>query len=93
MALIKIRNKKGTAKPAPEGYLSWLEFWQERKPVSDGICKIYNCSNQATDGGHVIIHGEGGKEYILAICHQCNSQPEDEVMLTNAVYLVPVVDD
>ncbi|MCK5134004.1 MAG: hypothetical protein KAR40_17880 [Candidatus Sabulitectum sp.] len=93
MGMTEIRNKKGTAKPAPKGYSSWLEFWQNSKPLPDGTCKVYSCSKQATDGAHVIINGLGGKEYILAMCHECNSKPEDEVMYTNDVYLVPVVDD
>ncbi len=32
MALVKVKNKKGTGdKTPPTGYTSWLDFWEEKK--------------------------------------------------------------
>lgn len=79
MSFIYIKNKKGTAKPPPAGYTSWLDFWEKKKGAKATRCEVMLCRGSADVGGHVIKAGEGGKEYILPLCYSCNNKPDGEV--------------
>jgi hypothetical protein len=80
LSYINVKNKKGTAnKYPPAGYSSWLDFWEKKKGKKADICEVKGCNGDPDLGGHVIKSGEGGKEYILPLCHSCNNKPESEV--------------
>jgi len=91
MSYIDVKNKKGSAdKDPPEGYSSWLDFWEEKKNKKATVCEVKSCEGDPDVGGHVIKSGEGGKEYILPMCYECNNKPEDEIFEAWESDLVPV---
>jgi hypothetical protein len=86
-----VKNKRGTAhRIPPPGYTSWLDFWEKTKNTKADNCEVVSCIKKAQLGGHVIKVGEGGKEYILPMCYQCNNKPENEVFKAWQLNLVPV---
>jgi hypothetical protein len=92
MTYIKIRNKKGTGGDTPpRGYSSWLEYWEKNKNKKATLCEAKLCYNPADVGGHVIKSGMGSEEYILPICHKCNSRSEEEEFEAWNNDLVPVI--
>ena len=79
MSFIKLKNKNGTAKKKPpSGCSSWLAFWEKEKGQEATTCEVLGCSGDPDVGGHVIKSGEGGKEYILPMCYDCNNKPDGE---------------
>ena len=91
MSFIDVKNKKGTSgKIPPDGYKSWLEFWEGKKGKKATTCEVLHCSGSPQVGGHVIKSGEGGKEYILPMCSSCNNKPEHEIFKAWESDLVPV---
>ncbi len=91
MAFIEIKNKKGTSeKTPPNGYTSWLDFWEKKKGKMATKCEALFCSGKADVGGHVIKSGEGGREYILPICYNHNNKPEGEVYKAWETDFVPI---
>ena len=80
MTFIEVKNKKGTSdKNPPSGYSSWLDFWEKKKAKKANTCEVLHCNGKPDMGGHVIKVGEGGKEYILPMCSECNNKPDDEI--------------
>ncbi|NLB65156.1 MAG: hypothetical protein GX803_01630 [Lentisphaerae bacterium] len=91
MSYIVIKNKKGTVeKLPPSGYTSWLDFWERQKGQRAYQCKTIPCDGPADVGGHVIKSGEGGKEYILPLCYECNNKPDDTSFYARESDLVSV---
>lgn len=91
MAVIKVKNKKGTSdKTPPDGYGSWLDFWEKKKGKKATQCEAWQCSGKPDVGGHVIKSGEGNTEYILPLCYDCNNKPEGEEFEAWDTDLVPV---
>lgn len=91
MAVIKIKNKKGTSeKTPPTGYCSWLDFWEKKKGKNADKCEAWMCSGKPDVGGHVIKSGQGNTEYILPLCYACNNKPEGEEFEAWDSDLVPV---
>lgn len=91
MRSIYVKNKKGTSdNDPPKGYPSWLDYWEKQKGGTAKYCRISGCGNPVDVGGHVYIEGEGGKEYILPICHDCNNKPEEARFVAWLGDLVPV---
>lgn len=80
MGFIEVKNKKGTAdKNPPDGYDSWLDFWEKKKDIKATTCEVLACEGSSDVGGHIIKVGDGSKEYILPMCYSCNNKPDDEV--------------
>ena len=91
MTYIDVKNKKGTAhKDPPEGYSSWVDFWEKKKRRKATQCEVMLCSGLRDLGGHVIKAGQGSQEYILPMCYSCNNKPENEVLKAWESDLVPV---
>ena len=84
-----VKNKKGTSdKKPPAGYSSWIDFWEKKTKRKTKSCLALLCSNGCDVGGHVIVDGEGGKEYILPICQSHNQKDDSFFAFTSD--LVPV---
>ena len=91
MGFINVKNKKGTSQNSPpDGYLSWLDFWEKKKGKKATKCEVNGCNGSSDLGGHVIKAGEGGKEYIVPMCYKCNKKPESEIFQAWDGDLVPV---
>jgi len=91
MGFIEVQNKRGTSGRNPAGaYDSWLDFWERAKGRRAMICEVTSCGGKPDVGGHVVKAGEGGTEYILPMCHACNSKPADEVFRAWEMDLIPV---
>ena len=91
MSFVEIKNKRNTSdKKPPNGYTSWLNFWEMKKDLKATSCLVTGCGGKAEVGGHVI--KSGPKEYILPICKSCNNKPDGEIFQTWDTDLVPVVD-
>ncbi|WP_299114340.1 hypothetical protein [uncultured Winogradskyella sp.] len=91
MGYIHVKNKKGTANNnPPNGYSSWLDFWEKKKGKKATICEARYCNGTPDVGGHVIKAGQGGKEYILPICYSHNNKSENEEYEAWESDLVPV---
>jgi hypothetical protein len=93
MAIIDVKNKKGTAeKEPPLGYNSWLDFWEKKKGERTSKCKVFFCGGSADLGGHVIKAGEGNREFILPMCYSCNNKPEGKALKVFHIDLIPVIE-
>jgi hypothetical protein len=91
MTYVEVKNVKGTANnQPPDGYSSWLDFWEKKKGMKADSCKVFDCSGSPDVGGHVIKVNEGSTEYILPMCYSCNNESEDEIFNVLDSDLVPV---
>nr|WP_319399958.1 hypothetical protein [uncultured Carboxylicivirga sp.] len=91
MSYIQVKNRKeGAADQLPNGYSSWLDYWEKKKGRKATKCEALACRETPTVGAHVIKAHMDGKEYIIAICHAHNNKPEDELFYTRKSDLVLV---
>ena len=66
---------------------SWKQYWLNRSGRQwPQNCCIKQCTNSATDGAHVKISNNPGdyKNYILPMCHRCNTGRLDQGLPVNA---------
>lgn len=73
MAQYYVRNLREGSRPAPAGYSSWLNYWEEQTRQTAGYCHKNDCLNWATDGAHVQLVDGGNEWYIVPLCHRCNT--------------------
>ena len=63
-----VHNLQTGNRPAPAGYNSWIEYWEEAPPRLRLLLK-------ATDGAHVQLNNPFDKRwYIVPMCHSHNCQ-------------------
>lgn len=69
MTWIKIKNAKGYEydDKVPNGYASWLDYWEKLKNQQAKYCKARYCLGVAEVGGHVKKIGNDTNIYILPI--------------------------
>jgi len=67
-----------------------LDFWEKKKGKKATTCEVFGCNGNLNFGEHVIKSGEGGKEYILPMCYDCNNKTKDEVFKAWESDLIPV---
>lgn len=72
--LYKISNVNGTSNRAklPNGYASWIDYWEKKTGLKAGFCHALCCYDYATDGAHVNVDGYGDAWYIVPLCHAHN---------------------
>ena len=93
MAFIEVKNKKGTGgKKPPQGYTSWLDFWEQKKDKKATVCEATSCTKVAKAGGHVFKVGQPAKEYILPLCDDHNHPSREEAFKALEEDLVQVKD-
>ncbi|MDD3171765.1 MAG: hypothetical protein PHO86_05540 [Bacilli bacterium] len=69
-----VQNLNGTGNnDVPNGYTSWLDFWEKKANKKVGYCHAVNCSAKAEVGAHVKIVGETNVQYIVPLCKGCNN--------------------
>lgn len=70
-------NLKEKRRPHPEGYKSWIDYWEHRTGQAAGHChkRIGTCMEDAKDGAHVQLKdSENRTWYIAPTCHFHNMQ-------------------
>lgn len=75
---MKVKNLNGTGEKIPQGYSSWLEFWEKKAGKKANVCSNMTCTGSAEVGGHVKLVGGTNKEYIVPICYSCNNKKDLE---------------
>ena len=70
-----VHNLQTGNRPAPAGYNSWIEYWEEATGLKANYCHVYGCFSKATDGAHVQLNNPFDKRwYIVPMCHSHNCQ-------------------
>lgn len=79
MGVIAIRNKR-TGPPGilPNGYTTWLEYWEMQKGRRATRCEALHCKESAASGGLVMKVGRSNNEYILPLCAGHHNKTEME---------------
>lgn len=74
----RVKNLNGTSnRKVPDGYKSWLHFWEERSGKKAVDCGC--CINTADVGAHVKkCDSYDTSWYIVPLCHGCNAKPSEE---------------
>jgi hypothetical protein len=86
-----VRNLQEGSRPVPQGYTSWLQYWEENSNKKAGICCAFGCSNSAEVGGHIQKRGVNDNSwYIIPICKNCNNQRGKEYNVKSNTDFVPV---
>lgn len=88
--ITKVKNASGTSRyDAPEGYGSWLEYWEEKSGKTAWRCSATDCHQIGRSnlvGAHVkIVDGSDNHSYIVPLCRECNMRTDefyvDEVLI------------
>lgn len=97
----KVHNLQEGSRPAPEGYISWLDYWEKCTSKKATFCHRIDCKNSvlalAEDGAHVQLDNPNDNHwYIVPLCHKCNCQFGDSfsvsgplVRATDPSYILP----
>lgn len=78
-----VKNIKGTSdNKAPEGYSSWLDYWDRNNGNIDVsfFCQAVGCSEFAINGAHVQLLGENNQWYIVPLCAKHNNHNNTSTM-------------
>lgn len=68
--IIKVKNKNGSPiKKLPNGFNSWLEYWEYKKVRDVDNCSIRFCVNHANTGEYVSNANAKSEKYIIPICN------------------------
>jgi hypothetical protein len=72
----QVKNVCGSASRAslPQGYSSWLNYWESKTNKTANYCSKVGCLSFATDGAHVTVEGYGNNWYIVPLCHKHNME-------------------
>lgn len=89
--MISIKNIKGTGDQ--DG--SWLNAWRSYHGLRSNAhvdCCVKDCGETATDGAHVMVSGNGLKQFIVPMCHSHNLTYDVWFDAYNAASPMPVVE-
>ena len=76
--MIKIINIKGTSDYSPDGFKSWISYWEHITGLTADTCMNVDCNNK-TDlvGAHVQKYNSSDKFWrIVPLCKECNKKTE-----------------
>ncbi len=76
--LLKIESGATQSMP-PEGFSSWLAFWEAQRGRRATECEAFGCDREVTEAGRVIKNGQEEGVYILPLCDRCSSQANTRV--------------
>jgi len=77
--MTRVKNVIGSSRfPAPEGYSSWLDYWEKKTGTKKSICGVDGCSKKDLVGAHVQkVNSIDQKWYITPICSDCNKRTDE----------------
>lgn len=71
----KVHNLQEGYRTPPNGYSSWLDYWERATGLKAYLCHVTGCLKLATDGAHVQLDDSYDKRwYIVPMCHPHNCQ-------------------
>lgn len=87
--MTKVKNVLGSSRfAAPDGYSSWLDYWEKQTGTKKFTCGASGCSNSDLVGAHVQKANSSDKSwYITPLCKACNQRTDEFDVFWN---LVPV---
>lgn len=73
------KNVNKTAnRTVPNGYESWLDFYEQNSGKSARVCKVKGCTSIATDGAHVKkVNSTDNSWYIVPLCRSHNHNGDE----------------
>lgn len=75
---MKVKNLHGTSGRVPDGYSSWLAFWEANAGQKASECHRFYCNNKDLLGAHVIKADSSDKSwYIIPLCQSCNKRTDE----------------
>lgn len=76
--MFKVKNVVGSGRfPAPNGYVSWLDYWEKMSGFEKRVCGATNCCNTDLVGAHVQkVNGTDKSWYITPLCRKCNQRTD-----------------
>ena len=98
---MKVQNTPGTAKRSPKCRVCgpWIDHWFNKTDASffdRAFLRCARCHNSMiVEGGHVVKSSDpNGPEYIVPLCHECNTKDvgvpfEVDCQLVRAVQCTP----
>ena len=88
--MVLVKNKKNTSNDnPPEGFSSWIDYWNYKKGVKATWCRRCNHDKKYDlNGGHVIDKNEN--TYITPLCSECNSYTNTDYFSVNENDLVKI---
>ena len=91
--IYNVHNLQEGSSPAPDGYSSWLDYWEKCTGEEATFCHRVDCKNgilaRANDGAHVQLDDPNDDHwYIVPLCHKCNCQFGDRFMVSGPLVRV-----
>lgn len=88
--MVKVKNLNGTSDKLPQGYNSWLEFWEGKTGKTADHCGATDCNVKGRDnlvGAHFKKVGVGDyRHYITPLCRGCNQRSDEFYVDTELVH-------
>lgn len=84
-----VKNVVGSSRfPKPDGYSSWLKYWETNTGHKAILCSADNCLGIDLVGAHVQkAYSDDEKWYIVPLCSSCNQRTD---IFNVSATLVPV---
>ena len=91
--IIKVKNLNGTSNNyPPDGFDSWLSWWENKKSKMANNCANVNCDGTAEVGGHVkCINTNNNQWFITPLCKKCNNSSNDTEFFVSSNDLEPII--
>ena len=75
----KVHNLRAGVRPVPNGYSSWIDYWEKSTGLKATSCHNTVCNvsfrNASMDGAHVQRDTPNDNRWwIVPLCHRCNTQ-------------------
>ena len=86
-----VKNIFGSSRfPRPNGYASWLAYWEAQTGYKATYCSASNCVKRDLVGAHVQkVFGNDNKWYIVPLCLSCNQRTDTFSVPDNVLVPVP----
>jgi len=79
--VMKVKNLYKTGKYRPDGYDSWVDYWESLSGILANRCACHNCNvigKENLKGAHVKkVDNPDNKWYIIPLCDSCNKRTDE----------------